>query len=188
MEQLQNVVSNKLTFTLFFGGISALTAFTILRNKKGKKSQKKGKLYFHSVFRSNRCIWLLRELNAMEDYDLIDVDVWDKTSKESKSYTETVHPHITVPALQYDDLTLLESGAICMHLAEKYHSLMPTDLRDLYKFSVADCVLGYNMWWASEMKDGILIQKYPELLSYLERLKNRPAFQQTWKSPKPVVV
>ncbi|XP_063447274.1 uncharacterized protein LOC134726788 [Mytilus trossulus] len=249
MEHLQKFVSNKFTLTLCFGGISALTAFTILRNKKEKNSQKKGKLYFHSVFRSNRCIWLLRELNALEDYELIDVDVWDKTSNESKSYTETVHPHTTVPALQYDDLTLLESGAICMHLAEKYNSLIPTDLGELYnilfyvcatldevqeklfvqfffnekngtedkneiehatqkfnacakylvtclrekeyicgdKFSVADCVLGYNMWWASEMKEGILIQKYPELLSYLERLKSRPAFQQTWASSKPVV-
>lgn len=49
-----------------------------------------------------------------------------------------------------------------------------------FRFSAADCVLGYNIWWASVIKDGFLLENYPELLSYLCRLKMRPAFKQTW--------
>lgn len=49
-----------------------------------------------------------------------------------------------------------------------------------FRFSAADCVLGYNIWWASVIKDGFLLENYPELLSYLCRLRKRPAFKQTW--------
>ena len=52
----------------------------------------------------------------------------------------------------------------------------------IFRFTVADCILGYNMWWASQIKGGILLEHFPELVSYFNRLRNRPAFQQTWNN------
>lgn len=54
------------------------------------------------------------------------------------------------------------------------------------KFTAADCVIGYNIWWASVIQQGSLLQQYPVLQQYLERLKSRPAFQSTFKGKKPV--
>lgn len=54
------------------------------------------------------------------------------------------------------------------------------------KFTAADCVVGYNVWWASVIQGGSLLQEYPVLTEYLERLKARPAFDQTMKGSKPV--
>lgn len=48
------------------------------------------------------------------------------------------------------------------------------------KFTAADCVIGYNVWWASVIQDGALLADYPVLRSYLERLKKRPAFEKTF--------
>lgn len=46
------------------------------------------------------------------------------------------------------------------------------------KFTAADCVVGYNVWWASAINNGELLKEFPVLVQYLERLKQRPAFQQ----------
>ena len=54
------------------------------------------------------------------------------------------------------------------------------------KFTAADCVVGYNIWWASVIKQGELLQEYPILLSYLQRLKERPSFEQTFQGKRPV--
>lgn len=48
------------------------------------------------------------------------------------------------------------------------------------KFTAADCVVGYNVWWASVIQGGSLLDDYPVLKSYLERLKKRPAFEKTF--------
>ncbi len=54
------------------------------------------------------------------------------------------------------------------------------------KFTAADCVVAYNVWWASVIQGGALLQEYPVLLEYLERMKARPAFEKTMKGKKPV--
>ena len=47
--------------------------------------------------------------------------------------------------------------------------------------TAADCVLGYNIIWASlpEMKNGLLLEGRPNIKAYLGRIKARPALQQT---------
>ena len=45
------------------------------------------------------------------------------------------------------------------------------------KFTAADCVIGFNVWWASVVQGGILLDDYPGLRDYLNRLKARPAFE-----------
>lgn len=54
------------------------------------------------------------------------------------------------------------------------------------QFTAADCVLGYNIWWASVIKKGEFLQHYPILMEYLARLKKRPAFEQTFIGKRPI--
>ena len=51
------------------------------------------------------------------------------------------------------------------------------------QFTAADCVIGYNIWWASAIDKGALLTDYPVISSYLARLKERPAFQRAF-SPR----
>jgi len=48
------------------------------------------------------------------------------------------------------------------------------------KFTAADCVLGFTLWWAYTIEGGALLQEYPVLMNYLQRLKSRRAFQKTF--------
>ena len=54
------------------------------------------------------------------------------------------------------------------------------------KFTAADCVIGFNVWWASVVQGGTLLDDYPVLRNYLDRLKARPAFIETFVGKKPV--
>lgn len=54
------------------------------------------------------------------------------------------------------------------------------------KFTAADCVVGFNVWWASVIDNGSLLEDYPVLRDYLARLKARPAFEQTMRGKRPV--
>jgi len=61
-----------------------------------------------------RSLWLLNELGI--DFELV---VHPFTELRSEQYLK-VHPLGRVPALQLDELTLFESGAICQYLCEKF--------------------------------------------------------------------
>ena len=54
------------------------------------------------------------------------------------------------------------------------------------KFTAADCVIGFNIWWASVIENGALLQDYPVLQDYLDRLKARPAFEESMRGKRPV--
>ena len=47
----------------------------------------------------------------------------------------------------------------------------------LFRFTAADCVIGFTLWWAFTFEGGNLLDGYPVLMNYLQRLKGRPAFQ-----------
>lgn len=51
-----------------------------------------------------------------------------------------------------------------------------------FRFTAADCVLGYNMWWAGAMQGGILLQNHPALLEYYKRLSRRSGFQRVFET------
>lgn len=74
------------------------------------------KLYGHPQTRSTRISWLLAELAMDYDYQLIS---FAKGEHRSASYL-AINPYGKVPALQDGELTLIESGAILTHLADKY--------------------------------------------------------------------
>jgi glutathione S-transferase len=74
------------------------------------------KLYFSPRTRALRPRWLLEELGV--PYELVRLDR-SKREHKTAEYLK-IHPHGAVPALVDGDLTLIESAAICMYLADKY--------------------------------------------------------------------
>lgn len=75
------------------------------------------KLYHHPRTRSSRVRWFLAELGVSCDIQPVDVFAGEGRKPD---YQQTVHPHGFVPALEDEGVTLIESSAICMYLADRY--------------------------------------------------------------------
>ena len=74
------------------------------------------KLYYSRFTRAHRPRWVLEELGVPYELQRLDLRQGEHKSPE---YLK-VHPLGQVPALEDDGLVLLESGAICQYLADKY--------------------------------------------------------------------
>jgi glutathione S-transferase len=74
------------------------------------------KLYFAPRTRATRARWLLEELGV--PYELIKLDL-ARQEHTTPAYL-AVHPLGEVPALVDGEVTLLESLAICLHLADRF--------------------------------------------------------------------
>lgn len=74
------------------------------------------KLYHAARTRSVRPRWLLEEMGV--PYELVRIDL-TKGEQKQPAYL-AIHPHGVVPALVDGDLSLFESSAICMYLADKF--------------------------------------------------------------------
>jgi glutathione S-transferase len=74
------------------------------------------------LVRDLRVRWALEEAGLAYEQQLID---WGDQSSESY---RTLQPFGQVPAYQEDGLTLFESGAIVLHIAERSDAMMPSDL------------------------------------------------------------
>lgn len=74
------------------------------------------KLYHSAFTRSARVRWLLEELGA--PHEIVRIS-FQKGEHKSPEYL-AIHPHGSVPALVDGDLTLSESSAIVLHLADKF--------------------------------------------------------------------
>lgn len=72
------------------------------------------KLYYVPMTRSMRPRWLLEELGV--PYEIVRME---RTETKSPDY-RTIHPLGKVPALVDDGVTLFESAALCLHLADRY--------------------------------------------------------------------
>jgi glutathione S-transferase len=79
------------------------------------------KLFHHPQSRSTRVRWMLEELELPCEVSSVDIYAGAGRTPEYKK----LHPHGYVPVLVDDDLTLIESSAICMYLADKYGKLAP---------------------------------------------------------------
>lgn len=197
-------------------------------------------LYHSPQSRSVRVRWMLEELGV--DYELVTVDL----KQERSAAHLRAHPHGQVPALVDGDLALIESTAICLHLADRFpqanlapaigtpdraryyqwmvyavatleqpvlqiflHSIqLPEAQRSAEQlaagrqnaagcnrvltdaignrpyllgeqFTAADVMIGSTLAWASFM--GVL-DGFPVLASYVERLMQRPAYQRATAS------
>jgi glutathione S-transferase len=194
-------------------------------------------LYHSPRSRSVRPRWLLEEIGA--EYDLVTLDL-SKQEHKSAAHRQR-HPHGQVPALVDGDLALIESAAICLHLADRFPAaklapplgtpergryyqwmvysiatLEPPVLqvfmhtvqlpeaersatqaaagRDTFaevgqvisdglggnpyllgeQFTAADVMVGSTLAWASFLG---LMDGFPTLGAYVERLVQRPAYQ-----------
>lgn len=74
------------------------------------------KLYYIDHTRAFRPRWLLEELGA--DYELVRLDP-QKREHKSPDYL-AIHPLGSVPALDDDGQIILETIAICMHIADRH--------------------------------------------------------------------
>ncbi|PTL79915.1 glutathione S-transferase family protein [Vitiosangium sp. GDMCC 1.1324] len=74
------------------------------------------KLYYSQHTRGHRPRWVLEELGI--PYELHRLDL-RKGEHKSPEY-QRIHPLGLVPALEDEGRVLVESGAICLHLADKY--------------------------------------------------------------------
>jgi glutathione S-transferase len=74
------------------------------------------KLYFVPRTRATRSRWLLEELGV--PYELVKLDP-SKQENKTPAYL-AVHPLGDVPALVDGDVTLFESSAICLYLADRF--------------------------------------------------------------------
>ncbi len=91
------------------------------------------KLYYSPRTRATRPRWLLEEMDI--PYELVRLNLSDLPQSHPEYFK--IHPHGAVPAIQEGALTLIESGAICEYLTEKYpdKKMAPpfgSDLRPLY--------------------------------------------------------
>jgi glutathione S-transferase len=73
-------------------------------------------LYHAPQSRSVRPRWLLEEIGT--DFTVVKLDM-SKQEHKSEAHLR-IHPHGQVPALTDDGLTLIESAAICLYLADKF--------------------------------------------------------------------
>jgi glutathione S-transferase len=74
------------------------------------------KLYYCPMTRATRPRWLLEEIGA--PYELVRVDL-SKGEHKRPEYLK-VHPHGRVPALVDGEVTVFESSAICLYLADRF--------------------------------------------------------------------
>jgi glutathione S-transferase len=190
------------------------------------------KLFYTPKTSAFRCRWLLEELG--EPYALTRVDFARREHKQPE-YLK-IHPLGSVPALQDGELTLIESAAIVLHLADRdpqrrfappvgspergaYYQWVLFAMTNMYEvvhgpylrffmrgeagteaergalarllaltdealtrhpfllgeqFTAADVVVGGLLVWADAA--GLLHGRAPQT-AYLERLRERPAFQ-----------
>lgn len=84
----------------------------------------------------NILVVFFSELSATRDVRFELYDTRDPDESKVKHYRDTVHPLGTVPALEIEGREpLIESGAICMYLAELYQKLLPKkdNIADYFK-------------------------------------------------------
>lgn len=79
-------------------------------------------LYFHPSPNPMKAALLLEELGA--PYDLVAVDIFKGDQHETDFLT--INPNAKVPAIVDDDVTVFDSHAILLYLAEKHRKYIPS--------------------------------------------------------------
>ena len=108
-------------------------------HNRPSRKERKLKLYHSFPFRSSRCAWLVNELGVGDYVDFEKVNIHGSEAQNLMRYRE-VHPHGTLPALKLENgYVLLESGSICLYLAELFldpneESLLPDEEHSAYYY------------------------------------------------------
>jgi len=82
-------------------------------------------LYFHATPNSMKVAVLLQELEL--PFDITTVDIFK--GEQHRPEFRKINPNGKVPALVDDDVTVFDSHAILLYLAEKHGRFMPPDLQ-----------------------------------------------------------
>ena len=77
-------------------------------------------LYHAPRSRSSRIIWLLEELGAEYEMELVDIVRGDGTGKPAPDSYLTINPLRKVPAIKLFDEIVYDSGAICLFLTDSH--------------------------------------------------------------------
>lgn len=83
------------------------------------------KLYYHPTPNSTKVVVLLEELEL--PYEVASVDIM-KGEQHTQEFRK-VNPNAKLPAIIDDDVTVFDSHAILLYLAEKHHKFLPQDAR-----------------------------------------------------------
>ena len=75
------------------------------------------------------------EMDAVDDFEVIEYDPYSATTEEKKVYKEKVNPNGQVPAMVTSDgEVILESAAICLYLARLYGQCLPNEQNEANYF------------------------------------------------------
>lgn len=75
------------------------------------------------------------EMDALDDFEIIEYDPYSATPQERKHYKDEVHPHGQVPAMVTSDgEIIIESAAICLYLAQLYGKCLPDEQNEANYF------------------------------------------------------
>eukprot|EP00195_Chlamydomonas_chlamydogama_P005361 CAMPEP_0202890572 /NCGR_PEP_ID=MMETSP1392-20130828/931_1 /ASSEMBLY_ACC=CAM_ASM_000868 /TAXON_ID=225041 /ORGANISM="Chlamydomonas chlamydogama, Strain SAG 11-48b" /LENGTH=241 /DNA_ID=CAMNT_0049574169 /DNA_START=66 /DNA_END=791 /DNA_ORIENTATION=+ len=80
------------------------------------------KLYSNPATRGQICLWYIKELNKEDEVEIIDLDMKEKREHKSPEFMK-INPFGKLPALVDGDMTLYESGAMLLYLADKWGQL-----------------------------------------------------------------
>lgn len=92
-------------------------------------------LFYHTTPNARKVLLMLEEVGA--EYRIVWTDI-SKGEQFSEDYLR-INPNAKVPAIidhegpGGEPFTLFESGAILLYLAEKFGTLLPSDMRDRYR-------------------------------------------------------
>lgn len=75
------------------------------------------KLFWAPQTRSTRAIWMLEEAGVDYDFELVDIR---NPEREDNAEFRTASPMGKVPALVDGDISMSESAAICLYIADRY--------------------------------------------------------------------
>lgn len=124
------------------------------------------KLYFARRTRATRPRWLLEELGV--PYEKINLEL-TKGEHKTAEYL-AVHPLGAVPALVDGDVTLIESIAICMYLADKY---LERGLAPAHGTAARAHYYQWMLFAAATLEPAVA--EYASHTSYLPESERRPA-------------
>ena len=78
------------------------------------------KLYQSPRSRGSRVMWLLEELGAPYQIEVVPIRRSNGTGEAAAESYRNIHPHLKIPAIEHNGATMFETGAIAVYLADLF--------------------------------------------------------------------
>lgn len=129
------------------------------------------KLYHSPQSRSSRVVWLLEELGATAQCQIVDVSI-ARSDGSGVADKKNPHPEGKVPVLEHDGALIMESGAIMLYLTDMFPDAgMGRDIGDSQR--------GQYLSWLHYY--GGVIE--PVLAAQFSEMETSAMFQATFRGP-----